>query len=545
MPDALFQPPLIGPGDDDYGRAPINPALLNPLLCVPCGQRSADADNHQAALLRVLGKSVSIADGELPPPSPEQAAALEILKKHDKIVKRLSGKAGTGKSTVIRHLQNLTDITICATTAKAALNVGGVTMDRLFVYNRDKNRCRSEDKLQESMDQCSNIIVLDEASMLGYKMACYVQRVCLMFGKTLILVGDWAQTRPVKDEWITKSTLLHGAIHIFLTECHRQSDKPFLEALNALSSGAKEHPAYSAFTACKVRREPEGDHYVRLYATNALTEAYNRNRLAELPLTHPAAVIKAEAVKHKGDWYPNEEDRLIDDARFMHNVGLKIGARLICTKNEYHMGFVNGDVGTLVDIAFYKLPVNGNILTVTNNLLPSDRPKADANGRKYMCWLSQLPPDVKLDPVSRLDAVLLMHHDRTGLDLEVRHTSREITDTDDTVLQAVRGYPVMLGWAMTVHKAQGATCDHVYVDLSSIMHFPEGGRHGLAYVALSRCRTLEGLKIYGWNPAAIECDPEVWCLLAPPPPPPPTQPGVFNPDAPPIEDYLEESDPRS
>jgi hypothetical protein len=70
------------------------------------------------------------------------------------------------------------------------------------------------------------------------------------------------------------------------------------------------------------------------------------------------------------------------------------------------------------------------------------------------------------------------------------------------------------------HNCQGASCDYVYVDMKSIMNFPAGSRHGLAYVALSRCRTLAGLKIYGWTPDAIECDPEVWRLLAPPPPPP-------------------------
>ncbi|MFA6132497.1 MAG: AAA family ATPase [Phycisphaerae bacterium] len=476
-----------------------------------------------AILANSRASPISIMDGDLPDPSPEQERAIAILSRADGIVKRLSGKAGTGKSTVIRHVMNQTEVTICATTAKAALNVGGITVDRLFLYDRKRDRCRNEDKLQESMDSCSAIIVIDEASMMGSKMASYVHRVCLMYGKTLILVGDWAQARPVQDDWITKCSILDNSITVFLVECHRQTDRPFLAALDALSMGAKSSAAYAVFDACKVSREPEGDHYVRLYATNKLTESYNRARLAELERTHPAAPIVSRAEKLKGDWYPDEEDRLIDDSRFMHNISLKIGARLICTKNDYRHGFVNGDVGELVDIGFIDLPHNGNILSILGKLTPApdDRPSEDSSGRRIICWLSQLPADLELNAVHQSNAILLMHHERTDSLLQVHGTTRELTDADEVVLQAVRGFPVMLGWAMTIHKCQGMTCDSVYVDMSSMLHFPEGSRHGLAYVALSRCRTLEGLKIYGWNPAAIECDPEVWRLLAPPPPPPP------------------------
>lgn len=518
-----FRVQLIGPGPDDYGRAPLNPAFLNGPLCVPYDLGNAPA-LPSCTMGRAVNKSFSgptVADGELPPLCQEQADALEVLCRADGIVKRLSGKAGTGKSTLIRYLQARVDITICATTAKAALNAGGITLDRLFVYDREKDRCRNEDKLDLAMDGCEDIIVIDEASMLGRKMAVYIKSVCKRYGKTLILVGDWAQAKPVKDEWITKSTLLDHSITIFLVVCHRQKDKPFLDALDALSMGAKASPAYSVFDQCHVRREPDGDHYVRGYATNKLTDNYNRVRLAELDSTSPSLPIRAKATKHTGKWFPNEEDRTIDDSRFLHGTSLKLGARLICTKNDYQHGFVNGDVGKLEDVGFFTVPRGVKVLTLPSLPEGTTRPTEDSQGHEIVCWLSQLPSTIELDPVRSGEAILLMHHDRTGEQIQVPAHKRELTDIDDQPLQTVHGYPVKLGWAVTFHACQGATYDHMYVDMKSIMNFPEGSRHGLAYVALSRCRTLEGLKIYGWDPAAIECDPEVWRLLAPPPPPPP------------------------
>lgn len=526
-----FRAKLIGPGPDDYGRATPAPlpgsvsyTVFDDSLAARM-RRQSDALRaaDDADIRRPLNKrsNASIADGELPPLCPEQQAALEVLCRADGIVKRLSGKAGTGKSTLIRYLQNRTPITICATTAKAALNAGGITLDRLFVYDREKDRCRNEDKLDLAMDGCEDIIVIDEASMLGRKMAVYIKSVCKRYGKTLILVGDWAQAKPVKDEWITKSTLLDNSITIFLVVCHRQKDKPFLDALDALSMGAKASPAYSVFDQCHVRREPDGDHYVRGYATNKLTDNYNRVRLAELDSTSPSLPIQAKATKHTGKWFPNEEDRIIDDSRFLHGISLKLGARLICTKNDYQHGFVNGDVGELIDVGFFTVPRGIKVLTLPPLPEGTTRPTEDSQGHEIVCWLSQIPRTIdQLDPVRSGDAILLLHHDRTGEQIQVHAHKRELTDIDDQPLQTVSGYPVKLGYSVTFHSCQGATYDHMYVDMKSIMNFPEGSRHGLAYVALSRCRTLEGLKIYGWDPAAIECDPEVWRLLAPPPPPP-------------------------
>ena len=507
--------------------ASVPPALLVP----PAKARPTSITEAMLyiapALPRVRGVA-SLINSELPPPSEEQERAIQLLCKHDKVVKRLSGKAGTGKSTVIRHVQQRVTVSICATTAKAALNVGGVTLDRLFNYDRTRDDMRSEKKLRENMENCADIIVIDEASMIGRKMANYVHRVAIMYNKTLILVGDWAQARPVKDEWITQSSILAEAVTVFLTESHRQTDKPFLDALNALSVGATDHPSYKVFDACKVRREPDGDHYVRLYATNQLTGNYNRSRLAELPDIAPKVPLRVRAYKTQGAWYDGEEDRLIDDTRFIHQVSVKLGSRLMVTKNEHALGIVNGDAGELIDVGFLVVKGhNSKELQAKLAPAPTDRPD-ELNGEPIVCWLSQFTtPEMKnlvLEEVEPRQVVLLMKHDRTGEEICIPNSTREIIDANDAVLFTFHGFPVMLGWAITIHKAQGATCDHVYVDMSSIMQFPAGSRHGLAYVALSRARTPEGLKIFGWNPAAIECDSEVWCLLAPPPPvTPPTQ----------------------
>lgn len=496
---------LVGPGHNDYGRATPSPTS------------TLNLDAFRDAIKPIVRRVRSnLADGPLPDPSPEQLRAIEALSVNDGVVKRLSGKPGTGKSTVIRHLQNRVDVTICATTAKAALNVGGITLDRLFVYNRDHDSCRNDQKLAESMERCSDIIVLDEASMLGRKMANYVHRVCRMYKKTLILVGDWAQAQPVKDEWITRSSILNDAKTIFLTQCHRQNEKAFLDALDALGMGSKSSPAYSVFDPCMVSREPDGDEYVRLYATNAMTDAYNRMRIAELPAKNPAVQCVSTATKNKGRWFQGEEERFLAESRFLHNAALRLGARLICTKNDYEVGYVNGDTGTLVDIAFLRrMPFN--IMTAVPSRRPDRPTTVGKDDREVRMWLSEITGMAELETIRPGDAALYLQHDRTGELMVIEASTRSVTDVDNEPMMSVNGFPVKVGFAQTIHSVQGATCSNVYVDMRSILNFPEGSRHGLAYVALSRCRTLAGLKIYGWSPATIECDPEVWRLLAPPP----------------------------
>ena len=124
-------------------------------------------------------------------------------------------------------------------------------------------------------------------------------------------------------------------------------------------------------------------------------------------------------------------------------------------------------------------------------------------------------------PAPQVDAppnevlTLRVRLDRTGQVVDVVRYIQEIKDPQfpKTTVAEVQGFPVMLGWACTIQKLQGMTLHELVVDMQSIMHHPLDSRHGLAYVAFSRVRTLEGLHLTSWNDAAIYCDPRLKHLL--------------------------------
>jgi hypothetical protein len=223
---------------------------------------------------------------------------------------------------------------------------------------------------------------------------------------------------------------------IELQHMFRQSDPEFLNVLSGVRQGDLDVRQQDILSSCVTNMDPvaaSATHTV-LTGTNQAAHAINHRRLADLP---GSEVCFEAAVK--GDFdsrlFPTESP-----------LTLKAGARVILLKNDPEKRWVNGSLAEVVEV----LP--GNL-------------RIRVDGEEY-----------KVEPA-------IWERIRYGVDPAKKELKREITGT-------FKQYPVRLAWALTIHKSQGQTLDNVYVDLRRGLF-----AHGQAYVALSRCRSLEGLKL--------------------------------------------------
>lgn len=418
--------------------------------------------------------------------SREQEAALRtILETRGHIL--LTGKAGSGKSTVVNELAKRVPLVLCATTARAALHIGGTTVDRVFRFSRESWKIVREDKLAEEMPRLPDRILIDEYSMGGYRMSNLIAKIARQYRKQLIMVGDWAQASPVKEDWAVGTDLIKEATVIRLTENHRQSDPVYLRGLNKIREGVVDEDVRDIFRPCLVSSAPSDDRFLRLFALNRETDQYNHRKL--YAFATPGTVVNLECffrdlrspevVAQEGVFEPARQEQQMKESRLAHREPMRIGARIIMTVNDSQGNWVNGDTGVVTDIVL--------------------RDDSSLRDQKVDFWkpAPQIPPwDI---------AQIAVKLDRDGLETWVRRTTRPVVSPSGAPMFEIVGFPLRLGWAISIHKAQGMTVDRAFVDMSSILGMQGESKHGLAYVAFSRTRTLDGLKIYGWNDAAVYC----------------------------------------
>lgn len=416
----------------------------------------------------------------------------------------ITGPAGTGKSTTIAAMERYGRICKTATTGKAAMIIGGMTIDSLFCFERRKNepyRCRNAGFLEWNMNQIDDTIVLDEASMVGKHMATYIAATVERYRKRLVMVGDWGQAMPVMDDWPFASDLFKEAQVVKLERVHRQKTGPYLDALNLVRQGISNHDVREVFRTRFVSNEPGDDQVVRWFGTNQTTNDYNLARVSTFPqpfwFTAVAKDVRETAkIYRKEPLHPDMLERYAEDSPFAHGPTalFAIGCRVVVTMNEpVPSTGPNGERISPVAAASLRRYVNGD----TGRLMDVEWESCtDHYGRTG-------------DNVSTATVLL----DRTGEEVRIPLMAKVVKDAADRDFVAVVGIPLAIGYAMTIHKSQGSTVCRGYVDMQTIMSFPAGSRHGLAYVALSRTREIEGLQIANWDDRAIESDPAVRHLL--------------------------------
>ncbi len=401
----------------------------------------------------------------------------------------VSGKAGTGKSTLIAWLRAVLscNIAVVAPTGVAALNVGGVTIHSFFRF--PPHLIRSDDVKEvfnRRMYKALDLLVVDEVSMVRADlmdgMDLFLRKngrhADLPFGGVqLLLVGDLFQLPPVierqEDEILTAmnyATPYFFSAHV-LQECPvapvelsriwRQSDPAFADMLNDVREARNLDIVLPRINA-RVESPPIADAkdlesipdgVVTLCATNAVADAINLARLRKLP----GPVVSFDGVL--SGKFQVEEARLPSPLELT----LKPGAQVMFTKNDEQRRWVNGSLGVVRELDGFQ---NIRVEMLTEN--PGE--VYDVCRVQWNSYRYEFRPETgRIEPV-----------------------------VAGTYMQ----FPLMLAWAITIHKSQGKTLDRVRIDLGHGAFAP-----GQVYVALSRCRRLENLQLARpIRPSDVRCD---------------------------------------
>lgn len=377
----------------------------------------------------------------------------------------ITGRAGTGKSTLLRTLRDLLpdDVVVLAPTGLAAINVGGQTIHSFFGF---PPRLIKKDEIRRSRNgqvmRRMSMLVIDEVSMVRSDLMWAIDQALRINrgrprdpfgGVRLVLFGDLHQLPPVVQEaevaqylesehggpfFFSVHALREGAgtVALELDQVFRQSDEGLIRVLNRIREGDVEVDDLEILNerVNPIRTLGQGEPYVILTPTNAAAQRINMAYLDALPGT-----AKAFEAGVTGDF--NTAAQPTDQT-----LVLKPGAKVMLLRNDSERRWVNGSIARVSRLDDKKV------------------------------WIEIGGKEHEVEPVA-------WESRRYAFD----QAAGKIVET---VAGTFKQLPLRLAWALTIHKAQGLTLDRVYIDL---------GRgtfaHGQTYVALSRCRTLEGLAL--------------------------------------------------
>jgi ATP-dependent DNA helicase PIF1 len=390
--------------------------------------------------------------------SPEQAAVFAAIETTRENI-FVTGRAGTGKSTLLNHLSWNTSkqVVICAPTGVAALNVGGQTIHSLFrlpigvIADHEIEHTAEVRKLLNTIDT----LVIDEVSMVNADLLDALDRSLRQArqrkrepfgGVQVVLFGDPYQLAPVPGDaderayfddqyrsmWFFDAKVWDEAdLQIYeLTTIHRQHEGEFKYMLNAVRHGRVTAEIAERLNTTGARTPPTDD-IITLATTNAAVNRINATELARL--SGRVLTAKAEVSgEFGGRAYPADEA-----------LELKIGAQVMFLRNDADQRWVNGSVGRVTKIdQFVHVEIDGE-----------EHQVQPAVWEKYKYSYSAVTKALKKDIVA------------------------EFTQ-----------FPLRLAWAVTIHKSQGKTYERAVVDLGQRSFAP-----GQTYVALSRISALDGL----------------------------------------------------
>lgn len=384
----------------------------------------------------------------------------------------LTGKAGTGKTTFLRNLRSSSRkrIVVCAPTGIAAINAGGVTLHSFFQLdfgpfvpgmNNGTRRKFSYSKEKLRIIRGMDLLVIDEVSMVRADLLDAVDDVLRRLrdrtkpfgGVQLLLIGDLQQLAPVVRE--EERHLLEGrykSLFFFdsvalqqlpyetveLNEVFRQKDADFLGMLNAIRENRADGTVLDKLNSrCIPGFNPGDDEgYIRLTTHNGIANDINRQKLDELPAQPHVFECHIEG-KFPETSYPADPE-----------LTLKVGAQVMFIKND-----------TGMDRAYYNGMI-GQVVAIDEEYGVAVRPQEGGE-------------IIQVQPV-----------DWDNISYTVNPETKEIVEHKEGTFTQ---FPLKLAWAVTIHKSQGLTFDRAIIDVKRSF------AHGQTYVALSRCRTLQGL----------------------------------------------------
>ncbi len=402
-----------------------------------------------------------------------QKDALDIMKMGNNVF--ITGPAGSGKTFVVNeYIRYLKDhdvsIGITASTGIAATHMGGVTIHSWsgMGVKDDMNEYELEELLEKKYVtkkvQSAHVLIIDEISMLHHYRLDLLDKIMRKIrrkdmsedkpfgGVQIVLCGDFFQLPPVRRAgepeayfaYRSKAWKEANFVICYLEEQHRQKDDVSIVVLNEIRSGVLSDTSYehiqSRFQAeIDINIEPTS-----LYTHNADVDGINDQEIDKIEGNYAVYEMTSKGKRAL-------VDTLKKSCLAPQVLRLKKGARVMCVKNNFDKGYVNGTLGIVVSCG----------------------------------W--------GVDPVIK---------DAKGNQIKIEKASWVIED-GGKILAEINQYPLRLAWAITVHKSQGMSLDAVEVDLSKSFEL------GMGYVALSRVRNFKGLKILGLNENALRVHPDI------------------------------------
>jgi hypothetical protein len=397
-----------------------------------------------------------------------QARALEILKTGVNVF--LTGEPGAGKTYVINQYIAWLEaadlnVAVTASTGIAATHIGGLTIHswsgvgaRDHINQYDLDQIVSKEKTVKRVKK-AHVLIIDEISMIDGKMLDMVDVICRTirqrpeaFGALqVIFVGDFFQLPPVTRQgdmmrygfesraWENAKPLI-----CYLSDQFRQEDEALLALLGSIRRNEIEEEHYTLLNE-QTTIDYEGIEPTRLYTHNADVDLVNNTKLASLP-------GKPKTFRMAGRGSKPLLEVLVKNCLSPDTLILKEDAMVMCTKNNFEAGYVNGTLGRVVEF--------------------------DSDDGMPIIETTE------------------------GKRIRIVTTSWDMMD-EGKLLASIEQLPLRLAWAITVHKSQGMSLDAAEIDLSKAFVFGQG------YVALSRVRSLAGLKILGMCANALQVDPKI------------------------------------
>jgi hypothetical protein len=398
-----------------------------------------------------------------------QKEALEILKSGANVF--LTGAPGSGKTHTInqyiRYLQSHdVGVAVTASTGIAATHIGGRTLHswsgigiRSTLTGEDLTRMSGQSKIVSRIRKPS-VLIIEEVSMLDAQVLDTVESVCRKLrqnpapwgGLQVVFVGDFFQLPPIVRQGDPDKRFAYEAagwssanpVVVYLSEQYRQDDQSFLSMLGSIRSGEIDDTVYELLQTRLTQESDLLEDQTALYSHNLNVDQINERKLTELSGDEQQYIMDARGAV-------NVIQQLKRGCLSPETLRLKVGAKVMFTKNSFEDGFVNGTTGVVERFS-------------TGNL-----------------------------PIVRI---------KGGRTTEVQSMEWSVSD-GSTTLGRIFQLPLRLAWAITVHKSQGMTLDSAVVDLSKAFEYGQG------YVALSRVRSLETLYLIGYNQRSLEVHPEI------------------------------------
>ena len=380
----------------------------------------------------------------------------------------LTGKAGTGKTTFLKDVKKYTkkNHIVLAPTGVAAVNAGAMTIHSFFQFGfgpyvkgisePEGNYMMRREKRE--LIKSLELIIIDEISMVRADVLDHIndelQRIRRnsepFGGVQLLMIGDLQQLPPITPDneleilkphydsmyfFDSKSLRNSDYYCIELKSVYRQTDQRFIDILNRVRTGDVTHSDLDELNSHHVAdfRPAQGDNYIQLVTHNRMADAINQREMAALSADTFMFDAKVTGTFPE-DAFPTSRQ-----------LEIKKGAQVMFVKNDPDKRFINGTLGEVEEVSDDSIRVR---LSGKDNI-------------------------VKVEP--------------TAWENIRYHMNEETHKIESTKIGSFMQYPIKPAWAITIHKSQGLTFDKAVIDAH------EAFSPGQAYVALSRCRSLDGM----------------------------------------------------